>query len=160
MAHTTFDPSPRRGSPRTEVDDVDTVAGTRELHVRLVYEVARRAGLPTWLDAAATIRATLRALGEWLDEGLRRDIAHHLPDEHARALLDADVNLRRGDLVALYRRVATVADDDATLHEVALRCAAVLAVLGETLPTPLVDGLATTLPDDISALVVLPTRRT
>lgn len=159
MVNTAFDPTPRRGSPWTEVSDADAVAATRERHVRLVYEVARRAGLPTWLDAATTIRATLRALGEWLDEGLRRDIAHHLPDDHARALLDADVSLRRGDLVALYRRVASVADDDTSLHEVALRCAAVLAVLGETLPAPLVDRLATTLPDDISALVMLPTHR-
>lgn len=40
-----------------------------------------------------------------------------------------------------------------SLHEVALRRAAVLAVIGETLPGPVVREIAAQLPPDISALM-------
>lgn len=152
---TRHDPPPTtmgRGTLDTAIDRA------HERHVRLVYEVARRAAIPTWLDAAAATRATLRALGEWLDADLRAEIAEHLPEDLGQALVDAAVSLRRGDVVALYRRTASEAGDDLSLHDVALRCAAVLAVLGESLPAHLVSRLTTRLPEDISALVALADR--
>lgn len=156
MAQTAFDPASGRLSTATRVGDVAAAPDRADHHSQLVCEVARRAAMPTLGAAAVTARATLRSLGEWLDADLRSDIARHLPGDVAAAPVSAEVSGRQGDVVALYRRVASVADDHVSLHEVALRCAAVLAVLGETLPCPLVDRLTAALPPDISALVVLP----
>lgn len=149
-------------SPSITTIDLDAAGATRragERHVRFVYEVARRAAIPTWLDAAAATRATLGALGEWLAADLRADMAEHLPDDLGQALADTAVSLRRGDVVALYRRAAAETGDDLSLHDVALRCAAVLAVLGESLPPHLVERLIEQLPDDIAALVALTEQR-
>lgn len=131
-----------------------------EASVRFIYEVARRAGVPTYTAAAAATRATLSALGEWLEPSLRHDVAEHLPEELADTLTAlSGKQPRRDDVVALYRCVLLHEDTDASLHDIALRCAAVLAVLGETLPDPLVERLVGALPGDIAALVTVPARR-
>jgi uncharacterized protein (DUF2267 family) len=142
-----------------ELERPDAVGHTNERYVRLVYEIARRAAIPTWLDAATSTRATLAALGEWMDSGLRAEVAQHLPEGLGQALTEVSVSLRRGDVVALYRRAAADTGEELSLHDVALRCAAVLAVLGESLPAHVVARLTDELPDDIAALVVLADRR-
>lgn len=125
-------------------------------HGRVVGEVARRAAVPTLEDAAATTRATLAAISGWLDPDLRDELAASLPDDVTAGLTRAGVARPDGDVVACYRRVATETGN-ASLHDVALRCAAVLAVLGETLPPPLVSRLVAAVPHDIAALVGAPT---
>lgn len=163
MAHTAFDPAeqpePTHGppSPPVHLGDVGGEGPDGGDRGQLVHEVARRAAIPTWVEAAAAARATLRALGGWLDAGLRADIAAHLPHDLATAVTGAP-HRSGGDVVALYRRAAAEAGEDTSLHEVALRCAAVLAVLGESLPAALVQRLAAELPADISALVAIPDR--
>jgi uncharacterized protein (DUF2267 family) len=142
-----------------ELERPDAVSHTNERYVHLVYEIARRAAIPTWLDAATSTRATLAALGEWMDSGLRAEVAQHLPEGLGQALTEVSVSLRRGDVVALYRRAAADTGEELSLHDVALRCAAVLAVLGESLPAHVVARLTDELPDDIAALVVLADRR-
>jgi uncharacterized protein (DUF2267 family) len=157
VADVAFDPAPGQLStspPRAGVQPA-TPASERA-YSPLVAEVAQRGALPTLADAATTTRATLKALGERLDAELRCDMARYLPENAADALLAVDASQRRGDLVALYQRVAVLAQDGASLHEIALRCAAVLAVLGETLPCSILERLTASLPNDISALVVLP----
>lgn len=164
MAHTAFDPAdqpePTPGPPSTPVHlgDAGVAGPAGDDRGELVREVARRAAIPTRVEATAATRATLRALGGWLDAGLRTDIAAHLPHDLAAALTDAADRPRGDDVVALYRRAAAEAGEDTSLHEVALRCAAVLAVLGESLPAALVRRLTAALPGDISALVAIPDR--
>lgn len=129
----------------------------RDRHGQVVREVARRAAVPTLEDAAATTRATLTAISGWLDPDLRDELAASLPDDIATGLTSATVSLPDSDVVACYRRVATETGN-ASLHDVALRCAAVLAVAGEALPPPLVSRLAAAVPHDIAALVGVPTQ--
>lgn len=118
----------------------------------LVEQVVQRAAGLAWQDAAATTRATLRALSGWLDAEVRDELAACLPDDLA-ASLRAAAPSRPGGLAELHHRVATDTGGDASGHDVAIGCAAVLAALGDSLPPPLVASLADALPDDLSALL-------
>lgn len=120
----------------------------------VVSEVARRASIPTWAETLESTRAALCALGEWLDAPRRHAVARHLPADLAAALDSAGQTPVGGDdLVALYRCAGRHHAELSSLHEIALRCAAVLAVLGESLPPPVVSDLVDQLPPDIAALV-------
>lgn len=123
----------------------------------LVSEIARRASIPTWTEAVEATQATLCALAEWLDPPRRQALAHHLPTELATALDDAvRVSVGGDDLVALYRCAALHHPNGLSLHEIALRCAAVLAVLGEALPDAVIADIVEQLPADIAAVVPHP----
>lgn len=125
-------------------------------HAQLCFvsEVARRASIPTWIEAVEATQATMCALAEWLDPPRRQAVAHHLPTELATALNDAARTPVGGnDLVALYRCVALHHTSGLSLHEIALRCAAVLAVLGEALPDAVIADIVEQLPTDVAAVV-------
>lgn len=117
-------------------------------------EVARRASIPTWAETLESTRAALCALGGWLDAPRRHAVARHLPADLAAALETAGQTPVGGeDLVALYRCAERHHAELSSLHEIALRCAAVLAVLGESLPLPVVADVVDQLPPAIAALV-------
>ncbi len=125
-------------------------------HAQLCFisEIARRASIPTWTEAVEATQATMCALAEWLDPQRRQAVAHHLPTELATALNDAArAPVGGNDLVALYRCVALHHTSDLSLHEIALRCAAVLAVLGEALPDAVIADIVEQLPADVAAVV-------
>lgn len=146
------------GSPAETPDPATSPAPTGSLasHAQLCFvsEIARRASIPTWTEAVETTEATLCALGEWLDPQRRHAVARHLPTELATALEDAARTPVGGhDLVALYRCAALHHTSGLSLHEIALRCAAVLAVLGEALPDAVIADIVEQLPADIAAVV-------
>lgn len=138
----------------TEVAPSGTDERLSRQQLCLVSEVARRASIPTWEETVESVRAALCALGEWLDAPRRQAVARHLPADFATALNEGGrAPVGGDDLVALYRCAARHHNGLSSLHEIALRCAAVLAVLGETLPDAVVADLADQLPADIAALV-------
>lgn len=146
--------SRHRSESATELEASGTDERLSHQQLSFVYEVARRASIPTWVETHESIRAALCALGEWLDAPRRQAVATHLPAELASALNKGDHPSAGGDdLVALYRCAAQHHDGVSSLHEIALRCAAVLAVLGETLPDAVVAEITEQLPADIAALV-------
>lgn len=149
-----------RLSVSISLDDADAAPEhLSERAAQFLREVARRAAIPSWDATVVATHAILRGLGEWLEPDLRTEVASHLPDELGTVLAELDVpHPRRDDVVALYRRTWRHEQTDASLHDVALRCAAVLAVLGETLPGPVVQRVTRALPGDIAALVAIPTR--
>lgn len=138
----------------TDVGPSGADEGLSHQQLCFVSEVARRASIPTWEEALGSVRATLCALGERLDAPRRQAVARHLPADLATALDEGGrAPVGGDDLVGLYRCAARHHDGPSSLHEIALRCAAVLAVLGETLPNAVVADLADQLPSDIAALV-------
>lgn len=155
MSSTAASPAPYVTSDAS-VSPGQRSAPLSDRHGRVVREVARRAAVPTLEDAAAATRATLAVISAWLDPDLRDELAASLPEDVTAGLTSAVVALPDGDVVACYRHVAAETGT-ASLHDVALRCAAVLAVVGETLPPSLVSRLTTALPHDLAALVGVPT---
>jgi uncharacterized protein (DUF2267 family) len=149
-----------RLSARVEIAPVSHPAHPRQQ--RFVCEVARRAGVTSWPDGLRTAQGILSAFSEWLEPPRRRDIAFHLPPGLDQAVCCAcRIAPRRGGIVTLYQRARARQRTQCSLHESAVRCAAVLAVLGETVPPWLVTHLGHELPASIVPLLAVarPDRR-
>lgn len=158
MSEPATDPWSDRLSTRVEIT-LDAPAGppADAPQRRFVYEVARRAGVTSWAEAQTTARGALSAFGEWLEPPRRRDVAACLPRELGHAVArPARATARHGDVVTLYQRAIARQRAQCSLHESAVRCAAVLAVLAETLPDPLAAQLTDELPESIVPLLAVP----
>lgn len=149
----------------TPYERSETVAGGRHPASQISHHdfrlaVAQRAGTATLDHAANVAHATLAVLAAWLPSEVAHGLARVLPAPLADSCQPQRSHRpASGDLVAFYFHVQAESNCCESLHRVSLHVAAVLAVLGETVPLETVTAVREALPADVAALIPEPQLR-